>query len=113
MRPLRLWWGVIGAPVIWLLYLQAAYMMATWSCAPRRTVMLIITIVIAAAAVSVTGWIAWQSRQRLRKHPSGDDDEVAAQRSHFLVLSGLGISALIALLVLASAIPIGLLQVCE
>jgi len=112
MRPLRLWWGVIGAPLIWLLYLQAAYTITTWTCAPRRLVMLIITFAIAAAAVSATGWIAWQSWQRLRKSTSGDD-EVAAQRNHFMVLSGLGISALIALLVLASAIPIGYLQMCE
>ncbi len=112
MRPLRLWWGVIGAPLIWLLYLQSAYMLATWTCAPRRIVMLIISLAIAAAAVLGTGWISWQSWRRVRESPRRAD-EIAPERDRFMVLSGLGISALIAVLVLASAMPIGLLQMCE
>jgi hypothetical protein len=112
MRLLRLWIILVGAPLVWLAYLQIAYMLSTWTCAPVRAVTLAIVLLISAVAVGAICWTGWDSWQG-KSAPVAAPGDVSAERSRFMVASGLAQKCLIALLVLASAIPIGFLQACQ
>lgn len=107
-----LWIGIVAGPVAWLVYLQVNYMLVPAACqAGDKTVLSVVTAVafIAAAVVTSIAWRSWRA--------SGADNDTeegsALARNRFMALSGLGISALIFLLVIASAIPIFVLGACD
>jgi hypothetical protein len=107
-----LWIGLLGGPIAWLLYLQVSYTLAPSACiAGNKNVLAIATIIalIATLAITFVSWRAW--------HASGansvTDEGGVLGRSRFMALSGLGISVLSVLLVVASAIPIIVLGACD
>ena len=107
-----LWLGIVGGPIAWLLYLQLSYMLAPRACqAGDKTALAVVAVVALATTIAITivSWRAW--------HASGADydtgEGTVLGRSRFMALSGLGISALIILLVIASFIPIFVLGACD
>jgi hypothetical protein len=112
MNLIALWIGILGGPIAWLLYLQVSYMLTPSACtAGNKNVLAIAMVValIATLAITFVSWRAW--------HASGatsvTDEGGVLGRSRFMALSGLGISGLSVLLVVASAIPIFILEACD
>jgi hypothetical protein len=107
-----LWIGILGGPIAWLLYLQVGYMLTPSACtAGNKNLLAIATIValIATLAITFVSWRAWQASGAT----SVTDEVDVIGRSRFMALSGLGISGLSVLLVVASAIPIIILGACD
>ena len=112
MNVSTLWTGVIGGPLIWLIYLQINYALVPWAChSGHKTVLLLIGLatLIGTAATGVVAWRAW--------HLAGANDQTEEGgpigRSRFMALTGLGLAALTTLLVAASFIPIIVYQACD
>jgi hypothetical protein len=106
------WSGILGGPVVWLIFLQVNYMLAPSACLSQNKTMLGMVTLIAlfgTLASAFTGWRGWH-----QTGATGDTEEGGAiGRSRFMALSGIGLSALFALVVLASAIPIIFLGACD
>ncbi len=111
MKLITLWLEIVGGPIVWLVYLQVGYILASSACVGNKRSL---TIAIAAAlvmtlALTVIAWRSW--------HAAGansiTEDENIFSRSRFMALSGLGISALSVLLVLGSAVGIFGLGACD
>src|SRR5262245_47374090 len=111
MKQLRLFFGLIAAPLVWILYRQAAITILPWSCADGNRVMIAMTAAAAMLAVLGSCWLSWQSwRSAEPTHSSHDIAD--AQRAKLIALSAFAVSILFALLLLVSALPIALVRVC-
>jgi hypothetical protein len=106
------WFGILGGPIIWLGFLQVNYALAQPACVYDNKSSLAIMTVIALFGTVAAAYVAW----RTWEHAGGGaatDAGNAAGRSRFMGLTGMGVSALSILLVLASAIPIIFLAPCD
>jgi hypothetical protein len=106
------WIGILGGPLVWLVFLQLNYMLAPSACLSQNKVMLGIVTVVAlfgTVAPAFAAWRAWHHTGATGQTEEGG----AIGRSRFMALSGIGLSALFALVVLASAIPIIFLGACD
>jgi hypothetical protein len=106
------WSGVLGGPVIWLIFLQANYMLAPSACLSQNKTMLAIVTVVAFFGTLASAFAAWRAWHRAGATAHTEDGD-AAGRSRFMALSGIGLSVLFAFVVLASAIPIVFLGACD
>jgi hypothetical protein len=107
-----LWLGLLGGPIVWFVFLQLNYVLATSLC--TRIDKSILGIVAAAAivltiAVAATAWRSW----RMFGSSAVTDGPGIIGRSRFLALTGLGMSAFFILVLIANTIPIFILQPCE
>jgi hypothetical protein len=106
------WIGILGGPLVWLVFLQLNYMLAPSACLSQNKVMLGIVTVVAlfgTVAPAFAAWRAWHHTGATGQTEEGG----AIGRSRFMALSGIGLSARFALVVLASAIPIIFLGACD
>jgi hypothetical protein len=112
MSLLSQWIGVLGGPLVWLVFLQVNYMLAPSACLSQNKTILGIVTVIALFGTVASAFAAWRAW-----HQAGatahTEEAGAIGRSRFMALSGIGLSALFALVVLASAIPIVFLGACD
>ena len=107
-----LWTGVIGGPLIWLIYLQVNYMLVPWACHSGHKGVLLLVAAITLIITAGTGVVAWRAWNW--SGPTDETDEGGPiGRSRFMALTGIGVAALITLLVAASFIPIIVYQACD
>jgi hypothetical protein len=99
-------------PVLaWFLDLQFSYAVVKWACAHDSRAALLLAPAASLALVGFSAWLAWTCWAMLREaEPEGGRQE---DRSYFLALSGLSLSALFGLLILTSVVPRVLLGPCE
>ena len=106
------WIGILGGPLVWLVFLQLNYMLAPSACLSQNKTMLGMVTVIALFGTLGSAFAAWRGWQQTGA--TGHTEEGGAiGRSRFMALSGIGLSALFAFVVLASAIPIMFLGACD
>jgi hypothetical protein len=104
--------SVLLAPAAWLLDVQISYATVKWACEHKTRVLLLAFPAGSLALVALSGWMAWSSWNTLRSVASGEGGRME-DRSYFLALAGLGLSAVFALLILTSVLPRVLLNPCE
>jgi hypothetical protein len=112
MSLLSQWIGVVGAPVVWLLFLQINYALVPAACVSENKTFLGVVTAIALLGTFGAVLAAWRAWNRAGATAQTEDGGVTG-RSRFLALSGLGLSVLFFLVVLASAIPIIFLGPCD
>ena len=98
--------------MIWLIFLQANYMLAPSACLSQSKTMLAIVTGVAFFGALVPAFAAWRAWHQAGATAHTEDGD-AVGRSRFMALSGIGLSALFALVVLASALPILFLGACD
>jgi hypothetical protein len=106
------WIGILGGPLVWLAFLQVNYMLAPSAClSQNKTTLGIITMIalFGTLAAAFAAWRAWHQTGATSQTEEGG----AIGRGRFMALSGIGLSALFAVVVLASAIPIIFLGACD
>jgi hypothetical protein len=106
------WIGVLGGPLVWFAYLQINYMLVPSAClASDKKVLGIVTVValLGALGAVVSAWRAWHEAGATAETEEGGP----IGRSRFMALSGLGLSTLFVLVLLASAVPIVFLGACD
>lgn len=106
-----LWGGVLLAPIAWVLHQQSCYLLVYWACESRQMfVFHLITLVLLLLAGGGT-YLAWRCW-----HGSGpewaDEGGSVADRSRFMALSGLLMSGLFTLVILAQWIPTLMVDPC-
>jgi hypothetical protein len=103
----------ITAPLAWLVFLQAEYALVPWAChhgARHHPVLLAIaaaTFLIASGS-ALLGWREWRLAGR---RPA--DEPPPAGRAAFMALTGIGISLLFMLLILASSAGFAIFTSCD
>jgi len=112
MSLFALWTGIVGGPLVWLIILEFNYALAPAACRSGDKSGLLIGTSVALVLSLIATFIAWRSW-----HAAGAVLATATAdpvtRSRFMALAGLGLSALMTLLIFASFLPITLLGVCD
>ena len=104
--------GVFVGPAAWALNLEISYSLVKWACASETPQLLPLLSATALAMVAGGFGLSWQCWSQLR---AGADPEGArvVDRSHFLAVTGLGLNALFALLILTSGALHFIISPCE
>ncbi len=107
---LLLWIGVLGGPLVWAGDLQAAYWLVYHACHTNNMVPLYLETLVAMALCVVPFLISWRMLHRLpeayRKGGQADD------RARFMAISGLGLSVMFFIVLVAAAVPRLILTPC-
>ncbi len=108
----RLFFGLLGAPLVWAAQLQAGYSLGTMACGDRLRIALhlvsLFSLLVAAAAAA-TAWRAW----RALGADWPDDAGGPPGRARFMAATGTLTSAGFFLVILAQAFPSFVFPACR
>jgi hypothetical protein len=116
-RLAALWAGVLTGPIVWLTLLETQYVLSYVACETRATWFLHVSTAVALVLVAGAGWAAWSASDGrpydddAQEPPVGHDTR--RQRSRWMSLAGVALSAWFALVILALEVPILVLGVCQ
>ena len=103
----ELWFGILSGPVAWAINLQLRYALVSWACG-RKAGWFFTLIGLPFFLVCCAGaFAAWRGWTRGREEGSFPD------RVRFMALSGLALSLIFALTIVASTIPDFFLRPCD
>jgi hypothetical protein len=116
-RVASVWTGLLTGPIVALLVLEFNYVAAYVACEVRATWFMHLATFVAAGIVATAGLLSW----RARIIPMAPDveptlplsDTTGIQRSNWMSVAGLAISAWFVLVILAMEIPILVLEECQ
>jgi TRAP-type C4-dicarboxylate transport system permease small subunit len=109
---LWLWAGLLTAPLAFLLHLQINYMLTTQLCPDGRKLVLHLVTFAFLLVAAVGGFIAWLNWESTGRRWPGEQANVP-DRSRFMAVVGLLISALIVLAFIAQLIPQFIFDPCN
>lgn len=108
--PAWTWLLQIASPTVWLIDLQASYVLVYWACSAGSGLLLLVISAFALLAECAIALFAWRI---YRNHRSIEQtDSAVPQQGSFLALLALLQGVLFILLVLATAIPRVVLDPC-
>jgi hypothetical protein len=116
--PVLQWLGFLLAPAAFFVHLEIAYVLIPWSCTKQQELWQhlvgLLAVVVALGGVAA----AWVTRVRTREagaHPPGHPVEGpgALFRTRFLADTGLGVSALLTLILLMQFVAGFFITVCQ
>ena len=102
--------GVFGGPVIWFADQQVAYWLVYHACHTNNMVPLYLETLVAMALCVVPFLISWRMLHRLPEayRNGGQTDD----RARFMAISGLGLSIMFFIVLVAAAVPRLILTPC-
>ena len=110
--PVLQWLGIFLAPAVFFAHLEIGYLLLPWACTTRQELWVhlvaIVAVLLAAAGVAT----AWLARAR-GESAQPDDGAGMAPRTRFMGDVGLGISAVLTLILLAQAVAGFFLSSCQ
>jgi uncharacterized membrane protein len=109
---MRLMAGLLLPMLAWAIDLQASYALVKWVCATQWYAALWLVPLGSLSLVAFAAWQSWTCWQKVR-HDANPTGGRLQDRSYFLALSGLAMSAVIGLLILNSVFPRAWLNACE
>jgi hypothetical protein len=104
--------GLLLPPFAWLLDLQVSYATVKWACAADARSVLLLLPIGSLALVALAFWMSWSCWTILRADASLEGARLQ-DRSYFLAIGGLAMSAVFALLIATSYAPRYVLSPCE
>jgi hypothetical protein len=111
--PRAQWLGLLLAPAVFFAHLQTGYLLVQFACRnPGGMVWVHVAHAISVALGALGIWMAWTTWQRAGGDEPGDDGTVAA-RTRMMGVSGLGLSAVVTLILAAQWVPAFVLSPCQ
>jgi hypothetical protein len=107
-----LWFGLLTAPLAFLLNLLLSYMLVPWACATSQHVMLHLVplgALLLAAGGGISAWDNWQRMRQVQPSEAGG----VLPRSRFMAVIGLLSSGLFILVIMAQWLPHFILSPCQ
>jgi formate hydrogenlyase subunit 3/multisubunit Na+/H+ antiporter MnhD subunit len=101
---LWLWAGLLTAPLAFLLHLQVNYMLVTQLCQSEHKIVLHLVTFAFLLIAAGGGFVAWRNWESAGRQWPKDIGSVI-ERSRFMAIIGLLISALVVLALIAQLIP--------
>jgi len=107
-RLAALWAGLAAGPLAWAAVLETNYALSYVACEQRHSWMLHLGTAIALALVAAGAFLAWAAAPPLR----GATTSAAEARARFMAVGGLVLCAWFALVIIATEIPVLVLNAC-
>ena len=116
-RLAALWTGLLAGPLVWLVLLEANYVLSYVACETRQRWFMHAATLLAIALVAAAGLWSWRASVG---HPLEPEelsaplsDTTAVQRVRWMALAGAVVSAAFILLMIATHIPVLILKTCQ
>ena len=106
-----LWTGILAGPIAWAIDLTASYAIVKWTCSSQHTIVLHLITLGALLMIAAGAAASFTALQRVPEQAI-DDGPRPFDRGRFMALLGLLLSAMFALVVVASAVPRLVLDAC-
>ena len=106
------WAGVLAGPFAWAVDLTLSYSLVQWTCGGGPHVVLRIITLFSLALVAAGAYASWRTFHRSPAEAVSDGGR-PSERSEFMGLLGLLMSALFGVVVIAGAIPRWGLSACQ
>jgi hypothetical protein len=101
-RNTLLWLGMLGPPVVWIVYLAVAYLLILFARRTGHVLPLHVASAVFLALALGAGGIAWSQWRRARRSSPQAIDEAITARARFMSLIGMLASVEFSLLIAAS-----------
>lgn len=108
---LVLWLGILAGPFAWALQQQVSYMLTPSVCEAGQQWWLHLVSLAALLVALAGGLLAWTTLRRFGTGPI-DQGEMRNTRARFMAVSGMGLSAFFAVVVVATEVPNWFLGAC-
>lgn len=108
---LALWGGVLIAPAAYFFQLCVAYGMVNWVCRNGYSLLITLVTIIALSLCAFGAYLAWSCWKQVGTEYSEDIGD-AVNRSRFMAVGGLILSALFFVSILAQEIPNWIVGAC-
>ena len=106
------WVGLLLAPAAFFLHLQFAYAVVPWACRHRNDFWIHASGVASVVLAAIGTFVAWSVWRREGGDPPGEGYGISP-RARFLAVTGLGVSAIITLILLAQWVAAFVVSSCE
>ena len=108
---------MLAGPVAWATLLETNYVLSYVACEQRQTWMLHLAAAVALAIVAAGAAFSWQAAPHglsyeRERDVSTDPVDTAIIRARFMAIGGLALCAWFALVIVATEIPVVVLQPC-
>ena len=116
-RLAAVWAGLLAGPVVWLTLLQTNYVLAYVACEVQATWFMHLATAVAVLLVAGAGYASWRASfgdltaDETSTHPLSD--ETRRQRSRWMSLAGVALSAWFIVVIVAMEVPIIVLRECQ
>lgn len=111
-RTFVLWTGILTGPVVWLVSFEINYALAPWACVTEQKAALYFVSLLALIVSAASGILAWREWKQLGGEWPGEGGG-AIPRSRIMALSGMVLSAMFCLVIIAQAVPELMLGACD
>jgi hypothetical protein len=108
---LTLWGGVLIAPAAYFLQLFVAYGLVDWVCRSGNSFVITLTTILALALCLLGGFFAWTNWKAAGMEFTKDEGD-PANRTRFMSIGGLILSALFFVAILAQEVPNWIVGAC-
>jgi hypothetical protein len=106
------WVGVLGGPLAWFASQQVSYMLVLWACHGGPVIAIHLANLVALAIVALAGAFSWREWRRAGPHVS-DERAPPEGRQRFLGMTGLTLSGLFGLVIIAQTTGAFFFGPCE
>jgi hypothetical protein len=118
MADTRLWFGVLGGPIAWVVHVAAGYILEDTACSPAsgspailgigiEPLYLVMTSIL-AAVTAAAGLVAYRCKDRIE-----DVGTVASERARWMAWAGVLVSTLFFVIIGLAFASISILDSCE
>ncbi len=108
---LALWGGILIAPAPYFLQLSVAYGLVYWVCRSGNSFVITLITVVSLAMCVFGAFLAWRSWEKVGTEYA-DDKSDETNRTRFMAVSGLVLSALFFAAIIAQEIPNWIVGAC-
>ncbi len=108
----RLFFGLLGGPIVWAAQLQASDTLGTMACGDRLRIAMHLVSLFALVVVAAAAWTAWRAWRALGEQWP-EDTGGPPGRARFMAATGTLTSAGFFLVILAQAFPSFVFPVCR
>jgi hypothetical protein len=115
-RLAAIWAGVLTGPVVWLVLLEANYVLAYVACEAQSTWFMHLAVAGALLLVAGAGYAAWAAsfgHTGAGEPPPPDRPRPSDETRRWMSLAGIASSGWFILVILAMEVPLVVLRVCQ
>jgi hypothetical protein len=111
-RDLALWAGILLGPLAWALSMGTNFALAPWACVWGWKTMLYVVTIVALVICAGSAALSWREWRHLGREMPGEAYG-AVPRGRLMAFSGVILSAMAALIIIAQGIPQIMLGACQ
>ncbi|HLH02557.1 MAG TPA: hypothetical protein VKX25_07295 [Bryobacteraceae bacterium] len=111
-RNLILWITLLAGPVLWLISFQAKFAWAPITCSTQSKFAILLFSALAFALSAIAGLLAWRTWRSVGSEVPGQSAN-PIDRTRFMALGAVALSAGFCIVIVAQAIPDLILEACQ